>query len=81
MDSSNSNFGLDVGKIYFHYLIVWKTLFLIMIKLYDQMVYFNTMLDFTWRVSDCEEFVGVTQRSESHILKLNGAKVAQFEFV
>ena len=29
-------------------------------------------------VSDCEELVGVTQRSECHFLKLNGAKVAQF---
>ena len=34
--------------------------------------------DFTWRVSDCEELVEFTQRSECHFLKLNGAKVAHF---
>jgi len=26
------------------------------------MVYFTIMFDFTWRVSDCEELVGVTHR-------------------
>ena len=45
MDSSNSNFGLDVGKIYFRYLIVWKTLFLIMIKyIYNHKVYFTRIV-------------------------------------
>ena len=30
--------------------------------IYNQMVYFTRMWDFTWRVSDCEELVGVTHR-------------------
>ena len=28
--------------------------------IYNQMVYFTRMWDFTWRVSDCEELVGFT---------------------
>jgi len=28
--------------------------------IYNQMVYFTIMFDFTWRVSDCEELVGIT---------------------
>ena len=47
----------------------------------DVEVCFTMCGGFTWRVSDCEELVGVTQRSVFHFLKLNGAKVAQFEFV
>ena len=30
--------------------------------IYNQMVYFTIMFDFTWMVSDCEELVGVTHR-------------------
>ena len=30
--------------------------------IYNQMVYFTIMFDFTWSVSDCEELVGVTHR-------------------
>ena len=37
--------------------------FLIMIKyIYNQMFYLQECVDFTWRVSDCEEFLGVTHR-------------------
>ena len=32
-------------------------------------------------ISDCEELVGVAQRSECHFLKLNGTLEAQFDFV
>jgi hypothetical protein len=31
-------------------------------KLYQNMVCFTMCEDFTWRESDCEELVGVTQR-------------------
>jgi len=30
--------------------------------IYNQMVYFTIMFDFTWSVSDCEELIGVTLR-------------------
>jgi len=30
--------------------------------IYNQMVYFTRIGDFTWRVSDCEELVGVPNR-------------------
>jgi len=30
--------------------------------IYNQMVYFTIMFDFTWSVSDCEELVVVTHR-------------------
>jgi len=30
--------------------------------LYHHLMYFTRIGDFTWRVSDCEELVGVTQR-------------------
>ena len=36
--------------------------------IYNQMVYFTIMFDFTWSVSDCEELVGVTQTSKNHPL-------------
>ena len=32
-------------------------------------------------ISDCEELVGVAQRSECPFLKLNGTLEAQFDFV
>ncbi|SVB01954.1 uncharacterized protein METZ01_LOCUS154808 [marine metagenome] len=29
--------------------------------IYNQMVYITIMLDFTWRLSDCEELVMITK--------------------
>jgi len=36
--------------------------------IYNQMVYFTIMFDFTWSVSDCEELVGGGQKHYSTIL-------------
>ena len=36
--------------------------------IYNQMYFLQECGDFTWRVSDCEELVGVTQTSKNHPL-------------
>jgi len=42
---------------------------------------FARIVDFTWRVSDCEELVGLLAGVINKFLKLNGTIEAQFEFV
>ena len=34
--------------------------------IYNQMVYFTIMFDFTWSVSDCEELVGEFKEKSNH---------------
>jgi len=40
-------------------------------NIYQNLVYFTMCGDFTWRVSDCEELVGVTWR-ESDLWRISG---------